>query len=196
MNLMRTNSWTSRRRRRRRRASQARTLARWTGSCGNILPPRGGPGSPVARPSYFPHPWLWPLRPASPLLSPQDPPGQSPNSRSGSPRAGILSSLSSGLPTPLVLVSGPLVLVPGPWTLPQQCGPTRLLDPGGLAGSAAPRACRTDLQPRRPFIAPGGLSSFLPPSPQVGPCLGSRSLHLSHAGNRALLGLDRREGPR
>ncbi|XP_010842353.1 PREDICTED: actin-related protein 2/3 complex subunit 5-like protein isoform X1 [Bison bison bison] len=75
MNLMRTNSWTSRRRRRRRRASQARTLARWTGSCGNILPPRGGPGSPVARPSYFPHPWLWPLRPASPLLSPQDPPG-------------------------------------------------------------------------------------------------------------------------
>ena len=189
MNLMRTNSWTSRR-------SQARTLARWTGSCGNILPPRGGPGSPVARPSYFPHPWLWPLRPASPLLSPQDPPGQSPNSRSGSPRAGILSSLSSGLPTPLVLVSGPLVLVPGPWTLPQQCGPTRLLDPGGLAGSAAPRACRTDLQPRRPFIAPGGLSSFLPPSPQVGPCLGSRSLHLSHAGNRALLGLDRREGPR
>ena len=96
------------------------------------------------------------------------------------------SSLSSGLPTPLVLV-------PGPWTLPQQCGPTRLLDPGGLTGSAAPRACRTDLQPRRPFIAPGGLSSFLPPSPQAGPCLGSRSLHLSHAGNWALLGLDRQD---
>lgn len=69
------------------------------------------------------------------------------------------------LPTPLVLVSGPLVLVPGPWTLPQQCGPTRLLDPGGLAGSAAPRASRTDLQPRRPFTAPGGLSSFPPSVP-------------------------------
>lgn len=36
--LTRTNLWTSRKRRRRRRASQAPTLARWTGSCGNILP--------------------------------------------------------------------------------------------------------------------------------------------------------------
>lgn len=79
---------------------------------------------------------------------------------------GQASSFSFHLAS-LVLVPGPLVLVPGPWTLLQHCGPTRLLDPGGLAGSAAPRACRTDLQPRRPFIAPGGLSSFLPPSPRL-----------------------------
>ncbi|XP_067599441.1 actin-related protein 2/3 complex subunit 5-like protein isoform X1 [Pseudorca crassidens] len=71
-NLTRTNSWTNRRRRRRRRPSQARILARWTGSCGNILLPRGGPDSPLARPSHFPHPRLRPFRPTSPLLSAPD----------------------------------------------------------------------------------------------------------------------------
>lgn len=164
MNLMRTNSWTSRRRRRRRRASQARTLAR-TGSCGNILPPRGGPGFPVARPSYLTHPWLWPLRPASPLLSSPDPPGQSPNSSLIWPLGRHPQFPFQELPTPLVLVSGP-VLVPGPdlpsavrphaapgsWWVGWLGGPRSMPD-----GPPAPQALHC---PGRPLLFPPS------PSPQ------------------------------
>ena len=197
MNLMRTNSWTSRRRRRRRRASQARTLARWTGSCGNILPPRGGPGFPVARPSYLTHPWLWPLRPASPLLSSPDPPGQSPNS--------LLIWLSSGRHPQFPFRNS---LLPLSWS---RAPLSWSRAPGPSLSSAAPRGfwILVGWLARRPQEHPGRTSSpagpslpreasplFLPPSPQAGACLGSRSLHLSHAGNGALLGLDRREGAR
>lgn len=68
--MTRTNSWMSRRRRRRRQASQARTLARWTGSCGNILPRPGGACSPLAQPSHSPHPGPAPQADSPVFLAP------------------------------------------------------------------------------------------------------------------------------
>lgn len=77
-------------------------------------------------------------------------------------------------------------------------GPLEPLYPGGPACSAAPAACRTGVWLGWPLLCEASpLSSPLPPHPsQAGPSLGALSLHLSQAGNRAILGLDRREGPR
>lgn len=151
MNLMRTNSWTSRRRRRRRRPSQARTLAKWMGSCGNILPQRGGLGSPLAWPSHSPHPRLRPFRPTSPVLSSVVPSGQS------------LSSLPIQLPSdqasPLLSPGLSTSLVPGPdpWSPCILVGrlARRPQQHAGLAsGSAGPSSARPLLFPPPCLLIP------------------------------------------
>lgn len=165
--MTRTNSWTNRRRRRRRRPSQARILARWTGSCGNILLPRGGPDSPLARPSHFPHPRLRPFRPTSPLLSGPDPSGQSPDSLPTWLSSGHASPLPSDPASPLslspagalgaslksVAPRGPRILVGRPARRPQEraggglrlVGPSLLHETSPLSSPLPPHALRLAL---------------------------------------------------
>lgn len=129
MNLMRTNSWTSRRRRRRRRASQARTLARWTGSCGNILPPRGGPGSPCG-PAF--------------LLS---------STLALAPQAGLSAPLTPGPPRSVSQLSSDLALLGQASSLP-----FHLASPLPLSWSRAPGPSFNSAVPRGSWILVGWLA--------------------------------------
>lgn len=182
--MTRTNSWTSRRRRRRRRASQARTLARWTAFCGNILTQRGGPGAPQAG-------LRTPLTPG-PLRSVSQVPSHPVSLGPGSLTAGMppfpltWSSHSScpGLPLSRAPAHGSsLSAAPSPgWT-------RRLTSPRSTPDTlAAPQAPHSTARPAlfSPPLSPypRRLCVWLPftPSPL--------------SGNGAILELDGREGPR
>lgn len=189
--MTRTNSWTSRKRRRRRRASQARTLARWTGSCGNILPKRGGLGSPLARPSHFPHPGPGPFRPAPhssyprPLWSvsqlPSSPAPVGPGCLSlNAPHFPPIRSPHSSCPWPR-LPEPPSAAqphaVPRPWWTGSLGGPSNVPDVSpALTG--------------RSLLCEASFLPFASSSPQAVRWT-APSLHSSLAGNRVVLGLDR-----
>lgn len=175
--MTRTNSWTSRRRRRRRRPSQARTLARWTAFCGNILNRRGGPRSPQAG---LPTPLTpGPLRSVSQVPSDPAPLERVPSARYPPP-----PSLRPGLrPSEVVPPAAWPHEAPRPWW-------TRRL--ARLRGTPDSPAAR------RPRTPPRGLPSSPPvsSSPLTDRGLGSLSLRPSLAGNGAILELDGREGQR
>lgn len=107
----------------------------------------GRSGLPFGPVFSLPSPGPWPLRPAPHSFYPR--PLWSVSQLPSNPAPVGLGCLSLNAPH-FTLIRSPLPSpVPGPGSrsLPQQRSPTRSLDPGGPALSAAPVVCRTCLRP-------------------------------------------------